>query len=426
MLNLSQATRFSFSVSSELFSVQGRALPSPDLDSGSPGVHETQNGEWDLKPARKFAKSCPAATWSYLDFTGRKSEITASKSSFIDDLRNGVKTWCPKLTESKAKIRTVDFPKADPKELEKILRQYRPLGIQPIHTDILFVGLRDDNADNYELLKYVAEVVVGIHTICTIKCKTAVVANLMLKCNLKLGGDNWVLSKKNRNQVPNFLSSTTMIVGADVTHPGPGSMDDVDSVAAVVANEDNAFNRYPASFRCQASKMEMIDQFDDMVAERLDHWKKSNGGHQYPSNIIIYRDGVSESQFEKVLELEYPQIESVIERLYNAVPQKIPGVMMLSVQKRHHTRFYPEKAAQKDENGNAYPGLLVDRGVTYADKYNWFLQSHRSILGTARPAHYVVLVNTINADMDEVHKAVSSLIHFPHNLIREISSFKCG
>ena len=382
--------------------MQGHTLKAPNLVSGDATQHTPIDGAWALNKQKKFAKQCSSGTWSYVDFTG-------ARKNYVRELDKGVKVWCPNLKQKGAPYGG-GFPEGNAKELEQILQPFKDDKI-----DVLFIALPSTNVADYELLKYVAEVVVGIHTVCTFKCNLIVIPSLMAKCNLKLLGDNWVLSKDNRNEVSNFLSSTTMVVGADVTHPSPGSMDDVDSVAAVVASEDNGFNRYPASLRCQASKMEMIDQFDAMLEERLEHWKGMNGNTKYPTNIVIYRDGVSESQFEKVLELEYPQICHVIKKLYGTNKQDDPGVMMLSVQKRHHTRFYPEGKTDKDKDkgGNPWPGLLVDRDVTYADKYNWFLQSHKNLLGTARPAHYVVLANTINADVEEVHKAVSPSLNLP-------------
>ena len=49
----------------------------------------------------------------------------------------------------------------------------------------------------------------------------------------------------------------TMMVGIDVTHPGPGSRDGTPSIAAVVANVDDSFVQFPASMRIQKSKKEV-------------------------------------------------------------------------------------------------------------------------------------------------------------------------
>lgn len=49
----------------------------------------------------------------------------------------------------------------------------------------------------------------------------------------------------------------TMLVGIDVTHPGPGSVKGTPSIAAVVASIDNLFAQYPASMEIQETKKEV-------------------------------------------------------------------------------------------------------------------------------------------------------------------------
>lgn len=49
----------------------------------------------------------------------------------------------------------------------------------------------------------------------------------------------------------------TMMVGIDVTHPGPGSREGTPSIAAVVASVDDNFVQFPASLRIQESKKEV-------------------------------------------------------------------------------------------------------------------------------------------------------------------------
>ena len=48
-----------------------------------------------------------------------------------------------------------------------------------------------------------------------------------------------------------------MLVGIDVTHPGPGSVKGTPSIAAVVASFDIDYAQYPASMEIQESRKEV-------------------------------------------------------------------------------------------------------------------------------------------------------------------------
>ena len=61
-----------------------------------------------------------------------------------------------------------------------------------------------------------------------------------------------------------------------------------------------------------------------------------------------------------------------------------------------HTRFYPIKTKETDDKtGNSKNGLVVDRGVTNFANWNFFLQAHTALHGTAKPAHYDVVYDDL-------------------------------
>ena len=49
----------------------------------------------------------------------------------------------------------------------------------------------------------------------------------------------------------------TMLVGIDVTHPGPATVKGTPSIAAVVASIDDAYGQFPCSLEIQESKKEV-------------------------------------------------------------------------------------------------------------------------------------------------------------------------
>ena len=75
-----------------------------------------------------------------------------------------------------------------------------------------------------------------------------------MKVNMKLGGVNHGLD----NESMRWLNQeSTMLVGMDVTHPGPGSLKGTPSIAAVVASTNSTVAQFPASLRIQETKKEV-------------------------------------------------------------------------------------------------------------------------------------------------------------------------
>lgn len=75
-----------------------------------------------------------------------------------------------------------------------------------------------------------------------------------LKLNMKSGGVNHRMEGRNATWLG---QQPTMLVGIDVTHPGPGTVKGTPSIAAVVASIDPNFGQFPASLRIQESKQEV-------------------------------------------------------------------------------------------------------------------------------------------------------------------------
>jgi len=61
-----------------------------------------------------------------------------------------------------------------------------------------------------------------------------------------------------------------------------------------------------------------------------------------------------------------------------------------------------------ESSGNPVPGVVVDRHVTgYGERiWDFYLQPHKVLQGTAKPAHYVVLKNEIGFDHEQFEKLV--------------------
>jgi hypothetical protein len=195
-----------------------------------------------------------------------------------------------------------------------------------------------------------------------------------------------------------------MIVGIDVTHESLAmSKEDEDSspsTAALVASIDEQLGQWPGVLSVQRSG-EMVQKLGEMLKERLQRWRAKH--NQYPRNILIYRDGVSEGEYERILRLEYPQMREVCNGLYTTTPG-YPRITIVVAGKRHHVRFYPKENKDgynipnnrgKGADGNTKAGLVVDRGITEVRNWDFYLQAHAAIQGTVRPVHYYVVRDEI-------------------------------
>jgi hypothetical protein len=174
-------------------------------------------------------------------------------------------------------------------------------------------------------------------------------------------------------------------------------------------------------WRTSTNHLQEIKDIRGMVRERLDAWQSENGG-ALPNNMVFYRDGISESQFADCEKNEVAAIRGAHADLCNGPNKgKTLKLTFVIVGKRHNTRFYPTALNDctkphtdpSKSNMNVRPGLLVDRIVTDPDRVNFYLQSHQAIKGTARSAHYHVLVDDIGFGSN---KDVGTLPDLTHQL----------
>ncbi|GJN34391.1 hypothetical protein PR202_gb23047 [Eleusine coracana subsp. coracana] len=218
-----------------------------------------------------------------------------------------------------------------------------------------------------------------------------------------------VLLKINAKRIPVVTQIPTLILGMDVSHGSPGRAD-IPSIAAVVGSRYwPLISRYRASVRTQSPKVEMIDSLfkplDDMKDDGiirellLDFYQTSQ--QRKPSQIIIFRDGVSESQFSQVLNVELNQIIKAYQHMGQG---DIPKVTVIIAQKNHHTKLF-----QANSPENVPPGTVVDTGIVHPRQYDFYMCAHAGPIGTSRPTHYHVLLDEIGFSADDLQKLVLSL-----------------
>ncbi|KAK5683373.1 hypothetical protein LTS10_004904 [Elasticomyces elasticus] len=299
----------------------------------------------------------------------------------------------------------------------------RSQGAAQVKMPLFLILLDDTNSDKYAKIKRVFDQHLGMHTVCLTAPKAVkggklvpdaqLLSNLALKFNLKLGGQNHRImtgsSARDHKLAFNSIPADTIVLGADVSH-APSQMSDCPSVAAVVGSIDKEFSTFPGSMRLQASGQEVIQELKEMVAERVVAFAEARKDKQLPRHMIFYRDGVGEDQFDMASSVEIPEVKAGFALARTQLNSRNFGVhngeldlIFIVVGKRHHTRFFctNETQTKKDKNserqglsGNVLPGLIVDSVITRPpvdSRFDFFLQSHQALKGTAKSGHYIVL-----------------------------------
>ncbi|KAH6678808.1 eukaryotic translation initiation factor 2C 3 [Plectosphaerella plurivora] len=416
--------RFGVKIDKQLLTVRGRELNPPVVKYGAKSVTPF-NGSWNMRDTRVVRAGPKITNWDWLHLTerppGHMREAVAAFASALNNLGVPIDT-----TNMTGKGHDVHV---NPYDCETQLRaafdRLKPRAVSNTNqTLFLLIILPRQDTHLYGVVKKLCDVVYGFHTVCVVestfgKCNPMTFANVGLKWNLKNGGDNHGVV-----EAPNSLLATgrTMVVGYDVTHPTnmekkpsktggkPGgsnvSDDGPPSLVGLVASIDSNYSQWPAVAWAQESKQEMLGEpLFEHFGSRLALWRTHNKG-QLPEFILIYRDGVSEGQFSQVLSVELPHIRRACGAAY---PKgKTPKISIVVSVKRHQTRFYPTNEANVAVKGNIKPGTVVDRGITQARVWDFYLTAHSALQGTARPAHYTVLLDEIfrsNANLSGEQKA---------------------
>lgn len=77
------------------------------------------------------------------------------------------------------------------------------------------------------------------------------------------------------------------------------------------------------------------------------------------------------------------------------------------VQKRHHTRFFPgQTGVGRDDrkNNNVPAGTIVDQVIIRPKENHFYLVSHQSIQGVAKPTKYCILLDENDETIDDLQE----------------------
>ncbi|KAI1118279.1 ribonuclease H-like domain-containing protein [Nemania sp. NC0429] len=396
-------SRFGIQVGKTLLTVQGRELPPPailyqDAAGNRPKVVNVNEGEWNMESVRVIKPGKPIDRWFWVSIDRgqrahtRHNDVLASMQKWVAFLQSqGIAIASNPLRCRNNQV-TVRYSAAD--ALKPLFEEMKPQ--DPQFVFVVLPGAKTDTSI-YNDVKKLGDLEYGYLTQNVLqnnllKNNPQLFANLGLKVNLKMGGTNHKL----RDDIAVLKQGPCMVVGYDVTHPTnlPRDTAGLPSIVGMVASVDRDLSQWPATVWTQGTGVEMADK--DMMKKQFEGRLKlfKERTDRLPKNIIIFRDGVSEGQFHQVLTIELASIRDACKAVYppTDTPPKI--TIIVSV-KRHQTRFYPTDQRNMVRSRNIKNGTVVDRGVTLATTWDFFLTAHKGLQGTSRPAHYTVLLDEV-------------------------------
>lgn len=264
-----------------------------------------------------------------------------------------------------------------------------------------------------------------------------------------MGGSNLSIPSK-------MITKPTMLIGADVSHPGIGDLESP-SIVGIVSSYEKTFTKYNTFILTQERRTEIIGDLVNAVKKSLITFNKNNKCD--PESIIFFRDGVGDSQFYSVFESEYKAIK---EACLSYKKDYLPQVNVIVVQKRHSLKFLlgsdssglkgglvdqmknlsvknnkneglkggyeqrrpdqrrdqrrgnydqrrPDQRKSFDSpKGNVSPGTVVEE-IGHPTCYDFYMVSHYALQGTARPIRYQVLVNESNYGNDDLQEFIHAM-----------------
>jgi len=317
-----------------------------------------------------------------------------------------------------------------------------------IEKPMVFIYLPTDNQQTYYQVKMMADFEFGVASQCAVDKKFTsqrnpdqYCSNIALKCNSKLmnkwnNARAWNTLTNQSAGIPWIRDEPTMVIGIDASH-GLGQ----DSISIIVGSVglDSGCMQLSQCLRIQ-SKSNLISTPVMKSITKCLYYHFVQHNNIKPNRLLVYRDGVSEGEFDRVMQYE---VSAIRQALYNINVDEararnepyecenksnckargcifctMPITFVVS-QSQHSIRIVPgqepygrdknvpsgtcvdhtimdmrENNVNKDVPREKPPGAKID---LYEDAsstgFDFLLTSQGGLKGTSKPVYYRVLLN---------------------------------
>ncbi|GAA5915403.1 hypothetical protein JCM6882_001414 [Rhodosporidiobolus microsporus] len=431
----SRPAAWGLEVDQQMMQLKGRVLPPPKVQyrAGPKANPFVSFGAWNLKDLRLLEGGKPLEHWAVAVFADKRYVPETALKTFFDGLVNQARLRGMTIKNNHRGFAYQDNEDsfATLKKACNLVLVGNPLNPRQVPPQVIFVVLQDPK--RYDDIKKTAAFKLPVAVPTQVLLVKKVMeqrgvdqyqANCCLKLNAKLGGVNSTVAA---TDVPAFKLNKTLILGADVTHPTgfgtarAGSGEEVPpSIAAVVGSTDPMGMKYGAQVREQEGRKEFITAMEEMTIIHVKNWMKGNKNVK-PETVLMFRDGVSEGQYAPVVQEEVTALKAAFRAID---PNWQPKLTYVVCAKRHNVRLFaanPNNTQDVDRTGNLPPGVVVDTSITHPFVFDFFLQAHAGLKGTAKPTRYIVLLDENHFSSDALQKTLNSLCYGYARATRSVS-----
>lgn len=281
------------------------------------------------------------------------------------------------------------------------------------------------DAEIYSFVKHTCSIANGVvsqcfstATLANQKMRRPVIGNGFKQIMHKLGWRSWKI-KYHKTMDHKFLSKEpTMLVGVDLCHDrkiansfnstrGPKQ-----SCVGFCATVDSDYSYYNSWVAFQRGDAECITTAFDLMKNAVEAFYKTN--RTYPKNVIVYRDGVGDSQLNTFVKQEIEDYK----KAFQSVGQHEIKITVIVVQKNVNVRFFHECEKQRDRHAKCKaegfkcdnarfhspcPGTVIDRDVCNPLYYDFYLVPTKAPKGAcASPTRFVVVRDERKLSADDL------------------------
>ncbi|XP_053905565.1 piwi-like protein 2 [Cuculus canorus] len=376
----------------DIHKTQGRVLPTERINLRHSSFIPDEDLSWNKEVTREASISTISLNCWLLVYPKRLQDV-------VKDLMNTMESVCSPIGMRISRPALVELKDDRIETYTKTIRSV--LGSED-KVQLLLCVISSSREDLYGVIKKLCCVqspvpsqVINVQSLTIHASKMrSVVQKLLLQINCKLGGELWGVD------IP---LKQLMVIGMDVYHSCSKGMR---SVIGFVASMNPILTKWYSRVVFQMPHQEIADSLRLCLSDALQHFHEMN--HCLPNKIVVYRDGVSDSQLNTVLKYEVPQMQKCFDTFENYQP----GMVVVVVQKQINTNFY---SLTTEQFASPPAGTVIDHTVTSSDWQDFFLLAHRPRQGCSTPTHYVCVLNTANLSCEHLQRLTFKLCHLYWN-----------